>query len=120
MCGITVLIQPWLLIVLVAIAFFYMWAAARESISIGKFSISGTNKTWIVSLVSVILILVVAGSSIPTLAGVTSLIIFVHAIAHEIVLETDVEVQANPGAVTTSEVSVAVVGQVEVESGEKN
>jgi hypothetical protein len=93
------------MLMVIAVAFFYTWAQSREVIKIGQFAISGPNKSLSVTIISLLTILLVAGSSILVLVGLTAIIVSVHAVAHELMLDADLEGRS----------SSKMVGNVETE-----
>lgn len=89
------------MIILIASSFVYVWAAAKDSIKVGPYTLNGRNKSLAVIGLSLLTIFIVAGSSILVMVGFTAILIAVHAVAHEIMLDADLEEQSNKKMVGT-------------------
>ncbi len=72
----------------------WVWAQSKAEIRLGAYAFVGKNKTVLIASVAALLIFMVAGSSILVLVGLCAIITAGHAVAHEIMLDPELEMQA--------------------------
>jgi hypothetical protein len=87
------LTQPSLLILVICSAFAWVWAQAKSEIRVGAYAFTGRNKTILIASISVLLIFLIAGSSILVLVGLCAILTAGHAIAHDIMLDPEMELE---------------------------
>jgi hypothetical protein len=82
-----------LIFIVFASAGVWVWAQSKAEIRLGSYAFVGRNKTVLIASVALLFIFMVAGSSILVLVGLCAIITAGHAIAHEIMLDPELESQ---------------------------
>lgn len=91
----SILSSPTLLIFLIAYFFLYRYLKTAKVIKVGRYEIKGQTRLIGSTVVLCVLFVLVAGSTIVWLIAATALFSMGHAVAHEAMLDADLEANAN-------------------------
>eukprot|EP00455_Lapot_gusevi_P039830 TRINITY_DN447_c0_g1_i3.p1 TRINITY_DN447_c0_g1~~TRINITY_DN447_c0_g1_i3.p1 ORF type:complete len:169 (+),score=48.43 TRINITY_DN447_c0_g1_i3:94-600(+) len=96
-----ILTKPLLLLSLVCLGFVWLHASRTDELEISGYSLKGRNKTVALSIATVVILFLVAGTTIFVVIGICSTVILAHAMFHKTVTGIegdDIEMQSKPSA----------------------